>query len=82
MCESRAGRLGLPVRFCGRIATLELERDRSCVKEEVDVLGLVVHSLLSFLPFYSKSFHISDIRWILHMSAMRLYQNNDRPKKP
>ena len=57
MWESRAGRLGLPAPnslygFCGRIATLELERDRSCVKEEVDVLGLVVHSLLSFLPFY------------------------------
>ena len=60
MWESRAGRLGLPVPnslygFCGRIATLELERDRSCVKEEVDVLGLVVHSLL-FSSFLFKVF--------------------------
>ena len=45
LCESRGGRLGLPVPnsphdLCGRKATLNLNSDtQSCVKVEVAVLG-------------------------------------------
>ena len=47
LCESRGGRLGLPVanspyRLCGRKATLNLNiasELRNCVKVDADVLG-------------------------------------------